>query len=67
MVTKFEDLDPNATYSFADYLTWQFPERVELIKGKLFKMAMPSEKHQRVSKNLQKYPNIGLCIRMTKR
>jgi hypothetical protein len=30
MVTKFEDLDPNATYSFADYLTWQFQERVEL-------------------------------------
>jgi Uma2 family endonuclease len=52
MVMKFEDLDPNATYSFADYLTWQFQERVELIKGKLFKMAMPSEKHQRVSGNL---------------
>jgi Uma2 family endonuclease len=52
MVTKFEDLDPTGTYSFADYLTWQFQERVELIKGKLFKMAMPSEKHQRVSKDL---------------
>ena len=52
MVTKFEDLDPSGTYSFADYLTWQFQERVELIKGKLFKMAMPSEKHQRVSSNL---------------
>lgn len=51
MVTKFEDLDPTATYSFADYLTWQFQERVELIKGKLFKMAMPSVKHQRVSGN----------------
>ena len=52
MVTKFEDLDPAGTYSFADYLTWQFQERVELIKGKLFKMAMPSERHQRVSGNL---------------
>ena len=52
MITKFEDLDPSGTYSFADYLTWQFQERVELIKGKLFKMAMPSEKHQRVSSNL---------------
>ncbi len=49
MVTKFEDLDPNGTYTFADYLTWQFKERVEIIKGKLFKMAMPSEKHQNVS------------------
>ena len=52
MVTKFEDLDPTATYSFADYLTWQFQERVELIKGKLFKMAMPTERHQRVSGHL---------------
>lgn len=52
MVAKFEDLDPNGTYTFADYLTWQFKERVELIKGKIFKMAMPSEKHQRVSGNL---------------
>jgi Uma2 family endonuclease len=49
MVTKFEDLDPTATYSFADYLTWKFQERVEIIKGKLYKMAMPSEKHQRIS------------------
>ena len=52
MITKYEDLDLNATYSFADYLKWQFDERVEIIKGKLFKMAMPSEKHQRVSTNL---------------
>lgn len=52
MITSIEDLDPNATYSFADYLTWQFKERVEIIKGKLFKMAMPSEKHQRASGNI---------------
>ena len=52
MVTKFEDLDPNAIYTFADYLTWQFNDRVEIIKGKLSKMAMPSEKHQRTSGNL---------------
>jgi Uma2 family endonuclease len=52
MIVKFEDLDPNGTYTFADYLTWQFKERVELIKDKIFKMAMPSEKHQRVSGNL---------------
>ena len=54
MVTKFEDLDPNAVYTFADYLTWQFKERVEIIKGKLLKMAMPSEKHQRVSGNIHR-------------
>jgi Uma2 family endonuclease len=54
MITSIEDLDPNATYSFADYLTWQFKERVEIIKGKLFKMAMPSEKHQRTSGNIHR-------------
>jgi Uma2 family endonuclease len=52
MVTKFEDLDLNGTYTFADYLTWKFEEKVEIIKGKLFKMAMPTEKHQRISGNL---------------
>jgi Uma2 family endonuclease len=54
MVTDIKDLDPNAVYTFADYLTWQFKERVEIIKGKLFKMAMPSEKHQRTSSNLHR-------------
>ena len=54
MITKFEDLDPAATYSFADYLTWQLKEQVEIIRGKLYKMAMPSEKHQRVSGNLHR-------------
>ena len=52
MVTKFSDLDLNGVYTFADYLKWEFEERVEIIKGKLFKMAMPSEKHQRVSTNI---------------
>jgi Uma2 family endonuclease len=54
MVTKFEDLDPNGNYTFADYLTWKFQERVEIIKGKIYKMAMPSEKHQRASTNIHR-------------
>ncbi|HSF53442.1 MAG TPA: Uma2 family endonuclease [Algoriphagus sp.] len=38
-------------YSYADYLTWQFEEVVELIKGKIFKKAVAAPKriHQRVS------------------
>jgi Uma2 family endonuclease len=38
-------------YSYADYLTWQFEEVVELIKGKIFKKAAAAPKriHQRVS------------------
>lgn len=31
-------LDVNNVYTYADYLTWQFPERVELIDGHIFKM-----------------------------
>jgi Uma2 family endonuclease len=38
-------------YSYADYLTWQFDEVVELIKGKIFKKAAAAPKriHQRIS------------------
>src|SRR5690554_2069342 len=36
-------------YTYADYLTWQFDEMVELIKGKVFKFAAPRVNHQRVS------------------
>ncbi|MGB0522906.1 MAG: Uma2 family endonuclease [Flammeovirgaceae bacterium] len=50
---KLSDLDITKTYSYADYLTWQFQERVELIKGKLFKMSpAPSRQHQKISRNL---------------
>jgi len=46
-------LEPTATYSYADYIKWTFQERVELIKGKIFKMApAPSRKHQKISMNL---------------
>ncbi|SFF40245.1 PDDEXK family nuclease [Thermoflexibacter ruber] len=41
-------LDLNGTYTYADYLRWQFEEKVELIKGKIFKMSpAPNLKHQR--------------------
>ena len=47
------DLDLNGTYSYADYLLWQFSERLELIKGKIFKMSpAPSRNHQQVSLRL---------------
>lgn len=49
-ITNIEDLNFNKTYSYADYLLWQFKERVELIKGKVFRMSpAPNTKHQRVS------------------
>ena len=42
-------LDLTKTYTYADYLTWTFDERVELIKGKLFNMSpAPAPRHQDV-------------------
>ncbi len=47
---QFSDLDLTKTYSYADYLTWSFNERLELIKGKIFKMSSAlSRNHQEVS------------------
>lgn len=44
---ELANLDLNKTYSYADYLSWDFPERVELISGKVYKMmAAPSSRHQ---------------------
>ena len=52
---KFEDLDLGKTYTYADYLLWPFSERVELIKGRIFKMSpAPSAGHQQISSRLLK-------------
>ena len=52
MITSLTDLDFNKQYSYADYLTWQFTERVELLKGFIRQMSAPSVKHQRASMRL---------------
>lgn len=50
---SIDDLDFSKTYTYADYLMWRFEERLELIKGKIFKMSpAPSRTHQIVSGNL---------------
>lgn len=47
---KLADLDLAKTYTYSDYLKWRFDERVELIKGKIFKMSPASKrKHQKIS------------------
>lgn len=52
-ITKIEQLDLNKRYTYADYLTWQFSERLELIKGKIFKMSpAPNKLHQSISRNI---------------
>ncbi len=53
MITKFEDLDLTKQYSYADYLTWQFQERLELIKGHIYKMTpAPARRHQQIVWNI---------------
>ena len=39
MITSLSQLDLNGTYTYADYLRWQLSEKVELIKGRIFRMA----------------------------
>jgi Uma2 family endonuclease len=52
-ITELSQLDLNGTYSYADYLTWQFDEAIELIKGKIMLMSpAPNVKHQRISMRL---------------
>jgi hypothetical protein len=47
-ITSLDQLDPNGTYTYADYLLWKFEERVELLRGKIRKMSAPSRKHQEI-------------------
>jgi len=47
---KIEEPDLSGSYTYADYLTWQWGEMTELIRGKIFKMSpAPGSLHQRVS------------------
>ena len=53
MITSLDQLDLDKTYTYADYLKWQFDECVELIKGKIVRMSpAPSSIHQDVSGKL---------------
>jgi Uma2 family endonuclease len=53
MITKLKQLDLNKSYTYADYLTWQFDEMVELVKGKIMKMSpAPKRIHQGVAGKL---------------
>lgn len=50
--SKVEEPEPSYTYTYADYLRWNFEERLELFKGKIFKLAAPNTKHQAVVGNI---------------
>ncbi|MDO9104219.1 MAG: Uma2 family endonuclease [Methylovulum sp.] len=52
-IAQLSQLDLNGTYTYADYLTWQLDERLELIKGKIMLMSpAPNVNHQRISLRL---------------
>jgi Uma2 family endonuclease len=48
-ITSLNQLDLDRHYTYADYLKWQLKERVELLKGRVFKMSpVPNVQHQRM-------------------
>jgi Uma2 family endonuclease len=49
---KVEEPDHTLTYTYADYMQWQFKERLELFRGKIFKMGAPNMNHQIVGGHL---------------
>jgi Uma2 family endonuclease len=49
-ITSLSQLDLNKSYTYADYFSWKFQERIELLKGKIFAMSpAPSRHHQEIS------------------
>ncbi|MEL6866310.1 MAG: Uma2 family endonuclease [Bacteroidota bacterium] len=55
MINHIDQLDFNKKYTYADYLTWQLDEMVELIHGSIFRRSpAPGRTHQLVSSSLLK-------------
>ncbi|MCL2442835.1 MAG: Uma2 family endonuclease [Treponema sp.] len=45
---RIDEFDKNGSYTYADYLKWDGPERYQLINGEVFMMASPSVAHQAI-------------------
>lgn len=53
MITDINQLDFSKQYTYADYLTWNFKERVELLKGWIHRMSpAPLDRHQQIASSL---------------
>ncbi len=64
-ITSLDQLDLTKHYTYGEYLLWRLEERVELLKGKIFKMSpAPSVLHQKVSSNL--HTELGMYLKKTK-
>ncbi|WP_460673321.1 Uma2 family endonuclease [Larkinella ripae] len=51
-ITSLDQLDLTRQYTYADYLTWRVQERLELIRGYIWKMSpAPSRRHQQIVGN----------------
>lgn len=53
VITDINQLDLSKQYTYADYLKWQFEERIELLKGFVARMSAPNRYHQKISGVLQ--------------
>jgi Uma2 family endonuclease len=47
-IEEVEEPDHSLTYTYANYSQWKFLERLELLRGRIFRLASPSIKHQRI-------------------
>ena len=53
-ITDISQLDLTRRYTYADYLTWQLTEWVELIRGKVRLMSpAPKRRHQDITRNVE--------------
>jgi len=51
--TQVEEPESPIGFTYADYLTWNYKERIELIRGRIFKMSpAPSVTHQKIQANI---------------
>lgn len=49
-LTNVSQLNPNGYYTYQDYLTWTFPERVELFRGTPYVMSpAPNRRHETIT------------------
>lgn len=51
-ITSPSQLDPNQLYTYADYQSWEFEDRSELMRGQLWLMPAPRRVHQEVSADI---------------
>ncbi len=52
-IKTVEEINFSGVYSYADYMRFEFDERLELIKGQIFRMSpAPSKIHQRILTNI---------------